>query len=101
MWALGVPRRLLGHLEIGKLMVLAAITAVLAVPLGLMLAWCLVAIVNVQAFGWRLPFHVFPMQWVSILALALATAFLAALAPVVRLGRTAPHELLKVFANER
>lgn len=100
-WALGVPRRRLADLEIGKLLVLAAVTAVLAVPLGLLLAWCLVAIVNVQAFGWRLPFHIFPMQWALIVALALATAFLAAIIPVVRLGRTAPQDLLKVFADER
>lgn len=100
-WALGVPRRLLGRIEIGKLMVLAAVTAMLAVPLGLVLAWCLVAIVNVQAFGWRLPFHVFPAQWATILALALATAFVAALVPVVRLARATPQDLLRVFANER
>lgn len=100
-WALGVPRLLLGKLEIGKLLVLAAITAVLAVPLGLVLAWCLVAIVNVQAFGWRLPFHVFPAQWLVVFGLALATAFAAAVVPVIRLARTAPQDLLKVFANER
>jgi putative ABC transport system permease protein len=100
-WALGVTRRRLADLEIGKLLVLAALTAVLAVPLGLVLAWCLVAIVNVQAFGWRLPFHVFPLQWVLILALSLATAFLAVLIPVLRLGRAAPLDLLRVFANER
>lgn len=100
-WSLGVPRRRLGELEIGKLLVLSSLTAVLAVPLGLTLAWCLVSIVNVQAFGWRLPFHVFPWQWVVILALALATAFFAAIIPIVRLVRTAPHDLLKVFANER
>ena len=100
-WALGVTRRRLTDLEVGKVLVLAAMTAVLAVPLGLLLAWCLVAIVNVQAFGWRLPFHVFPLQWVVILVLALVTAFLAAMLPVLRLGRTAPADLLKVFANER
>jgi putative ABC transport system permease protein len=100
-WALGVTRRRLADLEIGKLLVLAAITSVLAVPLGLVLAWCLVAIVNVQAFGWRLPFHFFPMQWALILASALATAFLAAIIPVIRLQRTAPQDLIKVFANER
>jgi putative ABC transport system permease protein len=77
------------------------VTAVLAIPLGLVLAWCLVAIVNVQAFGWRLPFHVFPLQWALIFAMALLTAFVAAIIPVVRLGRTAPQDLLKVFANER
>ncbi len=100
-WALGVPRRRLADLEIGKLLVLAAITAILAVPLGLVLAWCLVAIVNVQAFGWRLPFHVFPGQWVLIFVLALGTALFSALIPMVRLARAAPQDLLKVFANER
>ncbi|WP_083566960.1 FtsX-like permease family protein [Hyphomicrobium sp. CS1GBMeth3] len=99
-WALGVPRRRLGELEIGRLLVLAAITEVLAVPLGLLLAWCLVAIVNVQAFGWRLPFHVFPAQWIMIVVLALATALAAALVPVVRLRRSEPQDLLRVFANE-
>ena len=100
-WALGVSRQRLSDLEVGKVLVLAAITAVLAVPLGLVLAWCLVAIVNVQAFGWRLPLHVFPLQWILIFMLALVTAFLAAILPVVRLARTSPAELLKVFANER
>lgn len=100
-WAAGVTRRRLAELEVLKILVLATVTAVLAVPLGLMLAWCLVAIVNVEAFGWRLPLHIFPMQWVLIFALALLTAFLAALFPVVRLARTRPARLLKVFADER
>lgn len=100
-WALGIPRRRLGEIEIGKLMMLAALTALLAVPLGLVLAWCLVAIVNVQAFGWRLPFHVFPAQWLVVLVMALAAAFLAAIIPVLRLRRMAPQDLLRVFANER
>jgi putative ABC transport system permease protein len=100
-WALGVPRRRLADLEIGKLIALAAVTAVIAVPLGLVLAWCLVAIVNVQAFGWRLPVHVFPEQWLVVLALAIATAALAAMVPILKLNRTAPQDLLKVFANER
>ena len=39
---------------------LAALTAVAALPLGLALAWVLLAVVNVAAFGWRLPMQVFP-----------------------------------------
>ncbi len=100
-WAAGVTRRRLAQLEVLKIVVLAAVTAVLAVPLGLVLAWCLVAIVNVEAFGWRLPLHIFPGQWALIFALALLTAFLAALVPVIRLARTRPARLLKVFADER
>jgi len=84
-----------------RILLFAAATAAVALPLGLALAWQLVAVVNVQAFGWRLPFYVFPGQWVQIFALALLTAVVASLAPIIRLARTAPADLLKVFANER
>ena len=100
-WACGVPRRRLAQLEFLRVLALTAATAVLAVPLGLALTWCLVAVVNVQAFGWRLPFQLFPWQWVEILVLALATAALAALWPILRFVRTTPAQLARVFANER
>jgi len=100
-WAVGVPRLRLSQLELVRALLFAAMTAAAAIPLGLFMAWCLVAVINVQAFGWRLPFHVFPGQWAQIFALALATAFVAAIWPILRLARTAPAELLQVFANER
>ena len=60
-------------------MSVALITALLALPLGLLVAWCLIAVVNVKAFGWRLPFHVFPLQLIELLGVALAAALCAAL----------------------
>ena len=53
-----------------RILFLAAATAVFAVPLGLVLAWCLVAVVNVQAFGWRLPLYVFLVSGLLVLGLA-------------------------------
>ena len=100
-WATGVPRSRMAQLDLLRILLLSAATAVVAVPLGLALAWCLVAVVNVQAFGWRLPFYVFPGQWAQVLAIALLTAAFAAIAPIVRLVRTTPAELARVFANER
>jgi putative ABC transport system permease protein len=100
-WAIGVTRRRLAGLELARILLFAAATALFALPLGLFMAWCLVAVVNVEAFGWRLPYHVFPAQWAQVLAIAMLTAFIAALAPALRLARTAPADLLKVFANER
>jgi putative ABC transport system permease protein len=61
-WATGVPRRRLVELELLRLLMLTAATAVIALPLGFALAWRLVAVVNVQSFGWRLPFYLFPGQ---------------------------------------
>ena len=100
-WALGVTRRRLAWLELVKILFFAAATTFVALPFGLFLAWCLVAVVNVEAFGWRLPFHVFPDQWAQIFALSMLTAAAASIAPLIRLARTRPAELLKVFANER
>ncbi|OAI23564.1 ABC transporter permease [Methylosinus sp. R-45379] len=101
LWAAGVSRRSLALLELARVTLFAAATALVSVPLGLALAYDLVAIVNVRAFGWRLPFHIFPSQWLEVFALALLTAALAALLPIRRLARIAPASLLAVFANER
>lgn len=100
-WALGATRRKLAGLEMMRVMGFAAGAALLATPLGLFMSWCLVAIVNVAAFGWRLPFHMFPSQWLVVFLIALCAAFLAALIPVARLARAAPTDLLRVFSNER
>ncbi len=100
-WAIGVTRRRLSELELMRILFLAAATAVLALPLGLILAWCLVAVVNVRAFGWRLPLYVFPGQWLLIFVLALGTAFVASIIPIIRLSRMPPTHLLRIFAIER
>jgi putative ABC transport system permease protein len=57
--------------------------------------------VNVKAFGWRLPFHVFPLQLFELLGVAMAAAFCAAALPVIRLARMQPARLIKIFADER
>ena len=80
---------------------LAVLTAFLALPVGLGLAWVLLAIVNVAAFGWRLPMEVFPWDWAKLLLWALVGAALAAAVPMRRLAKLPPSELLKVFAHER
>lgn len=100
-WAMGVARESISRMELAKILMLALLTAVAAVPLGVGVAWCLVAVVNVEAFGWRLPLHVFPMQWLNLIGLGVVTAFIAALYPTIKLMRTSPSRLAKVFAHER
>ncbi|MGR3493464.1 MAG: ABC transporter permease, partial [Shimia sp.] len=100
-WAMGLTRRTLGGLEALRAVLFAALTWVAAVPLGLLLAWVLLAVVNVEAFGWRLPMFVFPGDWVVLLLGAMVAALLAAALPAWRLARMAPAKLVKVFADER
>ena len=78
---------------------LAALTLLVALPLGLALAWMLLAVINVEAFGWRLPMYLFPLDYARLGAFALLAAVLAALWPARRLARTPAAHLLKVFAN--
>jgi putative ABC transport system permease protein len=100
-WALGMTRARLGQLELVRAVVLAVMTAACALPLGLALAWVLLAVVNVEAFGWRLPMYVFPRDYAVLGVFSLVAAVLAAAWPARKLARTPPADLLKVFANER
>ncbi|MDG4647002.1 ABC transporter permease [Roseibacterium sp. SDUM158017] len=100
-WAIGVARGRLARAEVWRLLLLAALTFVLALPVGLALAWVLLAVVNVEAFGWRLPMRVFPADWIRLLVLALVAAGVAASYPALRLSRMAPVRLLQVFSQER
>lgn len=100
LWALGVPRKQLVWLSLGQTMMLSSLTVLLAMPLGVLLAWCLVAVVNVQAFGWRLPLHVFPAQLLQLAVLGVLTSLLASAWPLWQLARRQPGELLRQFADE-
>ena len=100
-WALGVTRARLAGFEVMRAVILAAFTSFMALGLGLLLAWVLLAVINVEAFGWRLPMTVFPLDYARLAALALLAALLAALWPAWRLVRRSPADLLQVFSNER
>jgi putative ABC transport system permease protein len=101
LWALGVNRRRLMLLNLAQTWLLAVLTLLCAIPLGILLAWCLVAVINVQAFGWRLPLQIFPLQIARLLGLAALATALACAWPLWRLRRSRPADLLRVFADER
>ncbi|MEO0386365.1 MAG: ABC transporter permease [Pseudomonadota bacterium] len=100
-WAMGLPRATLARWELQRTVMLAALTALAAIPLGQGVAWILTAVINVEAFGWRLPLFTFPDQWLRLALLALVTATLAAALPVWRLMRLPPITLLRLFSDEK
>ncbi|RRV07969.1 ABC transporter permease [Pseudomonas sp. v388] len=100
LWALGVTRRQLMLLNLGQTWLLALLTLVFALPLGVLLAWCLNVVINVQAFGWRLPLQIFPLQLLQLLGLAMLATLLASAWPLLKLSRTRPADLIRTFANE-
>ena len=100
-WAMGVTQGRLARLDLGRSILLAGLTTLVAVPLGLALSWALLAVVNVAAFGWRLPMHLFPADYARLTGLALVASALAAAWPAWRMARLRPTVLLAVFAHER
>ncbi len=100
-WAMGMTRRRLALLELARAVSLAALVFAAALPVGLALAWVLLTVVNVAAFGWQLPMFLFPAEYAGLAAYTLIAAVLAALWPVGRLLNTPPAALLQVFSNER
>lgn len=101
LWAMGLTARRLAGLELSRALVLGGATLVLALPVGLMLAQVLLAVINVQAFGWRLPLQFFPADWLRLGLWAMLAVFAAAALPALRLWRQGPAQLLRVFAHER
>lgn len=100
-WAVGTTRRDLARLEVLRSAILALFTMVFALPVGLGLAWALLAVVNVAAFGWKLPMFLFPADWAWLAIWAALAGVAAAAWPAWRMSRMSPSDLLKVFANER
>ena len=94
LWALGVPRQQLVAIQLAQLGSAACVVGLLALPLGALLALGLVAVINVAAFGWRLPLHLFPGDMVLTLITAVSVALVAAALPALRLWRLPPRVLL-------
>ncbi|WP_288431242.1 ABC transporter permease [uncultured Agrobacterium sp.] len=101
LWAMGVRRRKLALFEVWRTLSLWCATFLAAIPVGLALAWVLLSIVNVEAFGWKLPMMIFPVEWLQLGGIALVAALASILLPVRRLATIDPADLLRVFANER
>lgn len=100
LWAMGVPRQTLAFYDLMKTLLLSFLTAIAAIPLGVAITWCLVAVINVEAFGWRLPLQLFPAQWLIVGILGLLSALVAAIYPTLKLRKTPPALLSKVFASD-
>ncbi|MBD3288147.1 FtsX-like permease family protein, partial [candidate division KSB1 bacterium] len=66
------------------------IAGVLSLPLGNLLAWVLIYIINKRSFGWTLQFQFRPDLLVQAVLLAVVAAILAGIYPAWRMAHTSP-----------
>lgn len=67
---------------------MGAIAGLLAMPLGYVLAWILIYVINVRSFGWTLQMQLQPSYFLQAFAVAVIAAILAGIYPAWRLGNT-------------
>jgi putative ABC transport system permease protein len=56
-------------------------------PLGYVLAWILIYVINVRSFGWTLQMQLQPSYFWQALVVAVVAALLAGIYPSLRLGK--------------
>ena len=96
LYTLGVGRGRIAWLAMQQNALIGLAAAVLGIPLGLAIAWVLCAEVNPRAFGWSIPWTPGVANVLPPVALGVAAALVAGLAPTWSAARTvtgaAQHE---------
>lgn len=87
---LGVGARELGRLALQQTAALGAVAVLVAVPLGLAIAWLLCSVVNPRSFGWTVPLRIEAAALWQPLLLGWMAALAAGLWPLRRAARDAP-----------
>ncbi|MCA9968586.1 MAG: ABC transporter permease, partial [Anaerolineales bacterium] len=85
--ATGMTVRQLWGLTFLETGLMGGVAGLLAIPVGYVLAWILIYVINVRSFGWTLQMALQPGYFLQALLVAVAAALLAAVYPSLRLGR--------------
>ena len=95
MRANGMTRGQLFRMTLLETGLMGFIAGVMALPVGSVLAWVLVYIINVRSFGWTLQLQLLPEFFTQAVAVALIASILAGIYPALRMGRIQPATALR------
>ncbi len=84
--ATGMTREQLWLLTLVETGLMGATAGLLAMPVGYVLAWILIYVINVRSFGWTLNMQLEPAYFLQALAVAVIAALLAGIYPAIRLS---------------
>ena len=88
--ALGMTPRQVGGMITAQTGIIGLLSGLAAVPLGIVMAWVLIKVINRRAFGWQIDMSITPDILMVSVAFALGAALLAGLYPAYRAGRSQP-----------
>jgi len=71
------------------------LSGLFSLPVGLLLAWVMIHVINVRAFGWTLSMAVDPALLAQAVAISVAASILAGLYPAWKLAGTSPALALR------
>jgi putative ABC transport system permease protein len=88
--ALGMTPLQVGGLVTAQTGAIGLLSGLAAIPLGIVMAWVLIEVINRRAFGWQIDMSIGPGILVVAVAFAIGAAFLAGLYPAYRAARIEP-----------
>ena len=89
-YPLGMTPAQVGGLITAQTGVIGLLSGLAALPLGIVMAWVLIKVINRRAFGWQIDMTVAPDILAVSVTFAIAAALLAGLYPAYRAGRSQP-----------
>jgi putative ABC transport system permease protein len=88
--ALGMTPMQVGSMITTQTGVIGLLSGLAAVPLGVVMAWVLIKVINRRAFGWQIDMSIGADILLVSVAFAVGAALLAGIYPAYRAGRSQP-----------
>ncbi len=93
--ALGMTPWQLGGMVSGQAAFLGCLSGLASLPLGVLMAWLLIEVINRRAFGWQMEMVLSPGVLLGAVLLASAAALSAGLYPAWRAARALPSQAIR------
>jgi putative ABC transport system permease protein len=75
--------------------VMGGMAGILSLPLGVIISYVLVYVINLRSFGWTLEFLVSPSLLLQAFGLAVLAALLAGMYPSIKMAQANPAHALR------
>ena len=87
---LGMTPGQMGGLVTMQTAFIGLLSGLAAIPLGLVMAWVLIEVINRRAFGWQMDVTIVPADLLAALSLAVGAALIAGIYPAWRAASARP-----------